>query len=246
MIEIINERTSATEAFASKIKDSVEKAAHNIETSIASHYVNTTNIVTRPDITSNRDDKKGSGILKFASFAALTIGGTGWLASAALWSKVLTFGGMVGLVCSLFGNKPSKHQPHSVRQPLHPEEAPMSAIFIADQASVLIDTLKEVSNLWTDFAESNKSILNQEINDSSLKISNHERFKLESLIRVPKILSFPLIEYRNILEDTATPGKLNKAIKVVVEKAIAEIDSVKTSQIGIYNEMSILISATSR
>ena len=245
MIETINERISATESFASKLKDLLGKTANNIETSIASQKESSAKVVAEPYTTSNRDCK-GSGILKYASLTVLMIGGVGWLASVALWSKILTFGGIAGLAYSLFGNIPSKRQPQSVRQPRHSVETTMSAIFIADQASALIDALKEVSNLWTDFAESSKFILNQKIKVSSLNISTHERFKLESLIRVPKILSFPLIEYRNILEDACTPDKLKKAAKDVAEKAIVEIDRVTTSQIGVYHEMNVVISETPR
>ncbi len=246
MTETIDERISATESFAFKLKDLLEKAANNIEASIASRKESSAKVVVEPHTTYNRDCKGGGGILKYASLTAVTIGGIGWLASAAIWSKVLTFGGVAGLVYSLFGKIPSKHQPQSQRQPQHSVETTMSAIFIADQASPLIEALKEVSNLWTDFAESSKSILNQRIKDSSFNISTHERFKLESLIRVPKILSFPLIEYRNILEEAHTPDKLKKAAKDVVGKAVVEIDRVATSQISAYNEMSMVISIPPR
>lgn len=245
MIETIIERISATESFGNKLKDLVNKAAIKIETSIDSQKENSAIVVAEPLATSHRDDNESGRLIKYASLTALTIGGVGWLASAALWSKVLTFGGFAGLAYSLFSKKTYVGQPQSRCQPKHIAEPMMSASFISDQASAFIGELKIVTNLWADFSELSKSLLDKKIKDSSLNISTHERFMLESLIRVPKILSFSLIEYRNMLEDASTPDKFNKAVKNVAENAIVEIDRVVTSQITAYKEMSKTISETS-
>lgn len=241
MIKTINERISATGSFASKLKDLLAKATNEIERSIASKKESNVTVVTEPVTISNMDCNDGVGIIKYASLTALTIGGVGWLASAALWSKMMTFGGVAGLVYCLINNISAKHSPQTECQPHHSSGSKMSPSFIADQASVVINTLKEISNLWADFADSSTDILNQKIRNSSLNISSHERFKLESLIRVPKILSFPLIEYRNILENANSADTLKKAVDEVAENSVIEIDRVIISQIRTYNEMIELI-----
>ncbi len=222
----------------------VNDAVIKFETSITSKIEENAVAVAAPPATTAGACTRGSKMCKYASLAALTLGGIGWLGSAALWSKMLTVGGFAGLAYSLLNAKSAKSQNQSQYQTRQSTETYLSPGFIVARSSVLIEELKKIANLWLEFAESNKSILVQIINDESLIISSHERFKLESFIRVPKTLSFPLIEYRNIIEDASTPDKLKKAFKEVAESAIAEIDRVVNSQVSAYKEINGMISAT--
>lgn len=239
MTEIINQRIDAAESMATRLKKSVQDAAHRIEAAVTEQ---TKMLSKEPTIMKSKSEatcKRSDNTLTYLSLAALVIGGIGWVGTAALWSKVVAIGGGAGLVYSFCGKDCSRRKPQLVNPTKQPTKSALPTSFIVGEATVLIDELKKISEQWAAFSDSSKSTLNTNL--ESMNMSEHDRFKAKSTIRVPKTLSFPLIEYRNILEEATTPKKLKNAAEEVAKLAVAEIDKVVTSQTDAYKEMAELI-----
>jgi len=239
MTEIINQRIEAAESMATRLKKSVQDATHRIEATVTEQ---TKMLSKEPTIIKSKSEntcKHNDNTVTYLSLAALVIGGIGWIGTAALWSKVAAIGGGAGLFYSFCGRDRSRRKPQSVNPTKQPTKSGLPTSFIVGEATVLIDELKKISEQWASFSGSSKSTLNTNL--ESLNMSEHDRFKAKSMIRVPKILSFPLIEYRNILEEAKTPEKLKNATEEVANLAVAEIDKVATSQIDAYKELAELI-----
>lgn len=239
MIEIINQRIDAAESMASRLKKSAREAALRIATSDKMYNEAPTRIPVREKAEGCGSRHSGNA-LRYLSLAALVIGGIGWAASSALWSKLLAISGSAVFAYSFIRKDSSNGNFQSAHRGAQPAEVELSARFVAEESSVLIDELRNASDVWAAFAESSNSMLDSKLEDLH-SISSQERFNLKSLIRVPKTLSFPLIEYRNILENATTPEELKKASNEVVELASAEIDKVVLSQVANYKKMRELI-----
>lgn len=239
MIEIIDQRIDASESMATRLNKSVQNTTHRIEAA-TTEQANTLRKVSagmKPE--SEVTCKNKDNTLTYLSLAALMIGGIGWIGTAALWSKVVAIGGGAGLVYSLCSKDCSQRKQPPVNPTKQPTKSTLPTDFIVCETTVLIDKLKKISEQWGAFSDSNKSILNTNL--ESMSMSEHDRFKAESLIRVPKTLSFPFIEYRNIMEEATTPEKLKDAVEEIAKLAIAEIDKVVTSQTDAYKEMAKFI-----
>lgn len=237
MIETINQRIDASEAMASRLKKSANEAALRMENSVIKKIETHRQSQVSKKTESSTECGRTDNTLRYLSLAVIMIGGIGWVGAASLWSKVLTISGSAVFAYSFIRKESSSDKPQSISESTHLADVRLPASFIAGETVVLMDVLKNASELWSTFAESSKSILNSKLESLCANLSAQERFKLESLIRVPKTLSFPLIEYRNILEDATTPERLKKASNEVVKLASAEIDKVVQSQIASYREM---------
>lgn len=172
------------------------------------------------------------------SGAAFLIGSTGWLVCGSLWTKVLFWGGGIGLVSEFFLNKGSKSN-NQPRNEKYTKSSPISALKQSASPKI-ISVIEKISNLWENLTNSNKEQLLALIEKSSL--SSNDKFNASSYVSVTKTLDFELLKIQNLIDNASSITEFNSNISNIHNVLKSKINSVSRLQIDSYRQVDEILS----
>ena len=167
------------------------------------------------------------------SGAALLAGSVGWFVTGSLWTKVLFWGGGIGLASDIILKKGSKTNgtPHNETY----KTSPSISVLKQSASQKILSAIENVSSLWENLTNSNKEQLLTLIDNSSL--SSNEKFNASSYVSVTKTLEFELLKIQNLIDSAKSIIELKSNVSNIHSILKDKIDTVSNLQIDSYRQV---------
>lgn len=230
MNEVIQQKIESIEAINQRMNDSVSQTLSLIINDLAQ---STNNPRLERDEDNAFKGSKSFSTIGVVSGAAFLVGSVGWIACGALWTKVLFWGGGIGLVSDFVLNKNKKSSNSSIK-----ESSTSSLSFSAQKQSAsqkIMSTIEKISALWKNLTNTNKEQLLAFIENSSL--SANDKFNASSFVTVTKTLDFELLALQNQIDDAKSIEELKNNISLICKVLKDKIDKVSNLQIDSYRQV---------
>lgn len=230
MNNVIQQKIESIETINQRMNDVVEQTASLIVNEFAQFAEYPTSMQSTPTSSNNTWRLSAIGIV---SGAAFLVGTAGWFACGSLWTKVLFWGGGIGLASDYVLNKNKKPTNQS------PKDASMTNYSISTQrrfvSQKIMSTIDKINNLWENLTNTNKEQLLAFIENSTL--SSNEKFNASSFVSVTKTLDFELLKMQNLIDEARSVTELKRNVSQIRIIIKDKIDTVTKSQIDCYRQV---------
>jgi len=198
--------------------------------------------VGNPDPGNTKKNSTGSSwnlsTIGLVSGAAFLIGSTGWIVCGSLWTKVLFWGGGIGLASEFIMKK--GREPNDTPRKGTSNSSPSIYVLKQSASQKILSVIEQVNSLWENLTNSNKEQLLTLIENSSL--SSNDKFNASSYVTVTKTLEFELLKIQNLIDCAKSITEFNSNISDIHNILKSKIDSVSRLQIDSYRQVDEILS----
>lgn len=171
--------------------------------------------------------------ISMISGAAFLVGSVGWFVCSSLWTKVLFWGGGIGLASDYVLNKNKKSRIMYSKD----NSIPNYSISTRKQSAtqMIMSTIDKLDDLWENLTKANKEQLLALIENSALSLD--DKFNASSLISVTKTLDFELLKIQNLIDEAKSLTELKDNLSIIHNVLKDKIDKVANMQIDSYRQV---------
>lgn len=226
MNEVIKQKIESIDAVNLRMSDIIRASI----SSVVNELVQSADISAseRNDINSSNGTWRLSTI-GMISGAAFLVGSVGWFVCSSLWTKVLFWGGGIGMASDYVLNKRKSRMIVSKDNSIQNCSISTQKQFATQK---IMSTIDELDDLWETITKANKEQLLALIENSTL--SSDDKFNASSLICVTKTLDFELLKMQNMIDEAKSLTELEDNLLKIRNVLKDKIDKVSNLQIDSY------------
>lgn len=235
MNKVIQQKIESVEVIDQRMNDTVSQTI-----SLILHESEQFADIPNSDNSRNNTNSSARSLstIGLVSGGAFLVGSVGWLIYGSLWTKVLFWGGGIGLVSEFFFIKGSKSNVKSRKEKY--QKSPSISALKQSASQKIISVIEKVSNLWENLANSNKEQLLVLIEQSPL--SSNDKFNASSYVSVTKTLDFELLKIQNLIDSASSITEFNSNISNIHNVLKSKINTVSRLQIDSYRQVDEILS----